>query len=95
LKTQFFLYIRHENGATSTHRIKADEADRDRRNTDAGTDNEFVIIAPNQECAHDAGNRWVANRKSDDEGSIPDDLALAERQWGDNPWKTYMVLTVL
>lgn len=85
-----FLYDRDDDSITM---LPGYVADRRYRDTDAGTQDQFVVQAPDKALALDAARRWVANRADEDEPNVPDDLALVEREW--TPGKTYMALELL
>jgi hypothetical protein len=74
--------------------IRAREADRDYRDTDAGTDlSAFIVQAQTHEAALDGARRWIALWRDEDEDCVPDDLMLEEREYRSG--KTYMTLRVL
>ena len=64
------------------------------RDSDAGTapmtGEDFMVEARSETAALDGARRWLANWADETEASVPDDLALEERQ---RPW--CMALRVL
>ncbi len=83
-----FLYDREDDSATI---LPGYVADRVHHGTDAGARlDQFIVEARNREEALDAARRWIACWGDENEGMVPDDLGLIEREW--EPGKFYMAL---
>ncbi len=91
---RMYLYSKGEFGDGCAI-IYADEADRDYRDTDAGTDETFIVRASSHDEALRGARNWLAARADETSDAMPDGLHLEERTPRNVARHSYITLRVL